>query len=342
MYYPILPYMSRTMCRYASIFPDTASFLDHIFFVVGNGYVQFENGEIGDEQGKNLADFEYPDQLEWNKIIGECHEKEKKFLSKGYESWKEILGKEEADKWYAEKSKEAFSIYYPREVLPKHLTTEHICDTLMLKAGQCRDGNRFVRPYPLSEDFSKIYHLNDKSPAWLLEIGINFCKAWAQFLEFELHVNNVWVPPSQRNIPRNEEQDKIANEIIDEILTEEGKDPAKFVAPPERTSDYGDRIWTQRHLDMIRELIEKLDGHLKSKFKIGKRVTVKKKDPNRVYAGCAEAEVGIKGTVVKIHDMYKDETTGKIAVAFKEKDLGYEESDKGDITQFLNPAQFEA
>jgi hypothetical protein len=50
----------------------------------------------------------------------------------------------------------------------------------------------FVRPYPLSENHSLIYELNSETPECVMEVALNFCTAWLNYLNKELEVGRVY------------------------------------------------------------------------------------------------------------------------------------------------------
>ena len=79
----------------------------------------------------------------------------------------------------------------------------------------------YLRPYPLSVEYSDIYNLNENTPKWFLEIALNFCNAWIAFLYEAIENNDFYV----------------------------GAD-----------SDYADLNWTTKHCNMLVELVKKLEG----------------------------------------------------------------------------------
>jgi len=342
MFDKISPFMSTTMCRYASLFDSPASLLEHILFVIGNGY-GLRDGMIVDEKGVRIDELEEPTDSEWKSIIAECHAKEAKWHASRLDRYVRTLGEEEGHRVADEEFKEELKKYFPLRILNKHLSEEALYDSIVDR-DRAKDlmSYSFTRPYPLSKDYSKIFQLTDETPAWFLQLSLNFCKAWIRFLEREVVRGNFWVPLSKRHLTQEEkDQNALADEIIDEILVEEGKDPSKIVIE-ETEVDYADQKWTELHLSMLRECSENLSELLRNKFKPKQKVVVAHQDPNWSYGGCSQEEIGAKGKVVAFNPKWHDFLNlGKVAVSFKEKELGYEPSDRGDITIFLWPSQLE-
>ena len=51
----------------------------------------------------------------------------------------------------------------------------------------------FIRPYPLSKNYSRICQLSENTPKWFLQIALNFSNAWVRFLSEALENNDVWI-----------------------------------------------------------------------------------------------------------------------------------------------------
>lgn len=58
---------------------------------------------------------------------------------------------------------------------------------------------RCVRPYPLSEEFSNVFGLSDKTPKSLLTVAYNFCVAWDRYLTEDLEAGRCFVGESYSN-----------------------------------------------------------------------------------------------------------------------------------------------
>ncbi len=314
-------FVNRSLCEYQSIFPNVASVLDHLFFTIGNGYdVDPETGmlaERGYDEDKDepfyklLSDWPELDDKGWNKLIAKCHAKAVEFNNRHREMEKEyeFLPKRDHDaELIAAKAK-----FQRMNVEDSAFSAEELYEQLRdMNRARFPKADSFLRPYPLSTQYSDIYNLNENSPPWLVQIAINLCKAWVKFLAEEIKYEHVYkVAPT----PLKGEQ---------------------FIGSG---SDYANMEWTTKHHDMLVELLPKLqalhDSHFN--FKARDKVVVARRDPLWVYCGCAEPMPGMKGTIVK--DKYTPE--GKVAVSFSEKTLGYERSDKGNLTIFVNPAILE-
>lgn len=295
----IFNFANRKLCEYASIFPTTAALMEHLLFVIGNGYdVDLETGMIYERGGDPITKSPKMTPKRWEKLIAECKEKERGFLVSFYR-----------DEPVDEKKLEArCEKYYVRNVDEYSFSEEHFLRSIRNEVRYRKDsrwGSKFVRPYPLSEQYSDIYNLNDKTPAWLLKIAINLASAWATFLSEEIAAGNV-APDDTKS-------------------AEDG---------------YATLSWTQKHCDMLKERVKTLQNIL---FAIGTKVRIAKRDPDWVYGGCAEPMPGMNAVVVKKHDFWEHPLNeGKIALEFDPRVLGYEDDGDNDpVTVFFKPKYLE-
>ena len=236
-------FANRQLCEYASIFPTVASLLDHLLFTIGGGYdVDAASGMIVD--GSNVRIDQYPKitQKQWAKLIAQCHEKERGFA--------ERFDNGPVDEEYLAQNCARYKIV---NVSDADFTEDAIyADLHAMVAERTKERGYWgdevmLRPYPLSENYSGIYHLNSKTPAWFVQIALNLCNAWFRFLSEELDAGRVWIKPSLR--VKTEEQiklDDISKNLLDELF---GKGSGQPYKEPE--SDYADATWTTKHRDML-------------------------------------------------------------------------------------------
>lgn len=338
----IFNFANRQLCEYQTIFPTVASLLDHLLFTNGNGY-EFDpkKGMLYTWQGKKKAyidDFPTMSDVEWDKLIAACHEKERKF----HERWSngraidEVALAEDCAKY---KRVSVDASMFSEESMFQELREES--RNRKMEAASVGRYPSFVRPYPLSPGFADIYRLNDKSPGWLLQIAYNFCKAWEKFLAQEIKYGNVWLPPSERpGAATIAEKAQAAGMAELATAIKEDKSYDGWLDRPAPVRDYADMDYTVKHHAMIAEQAARIAKLMisGSKLKKGNKVVVEQRDPFHTYAGCAEPMPGMQGIVSSI-EIAEPEAAGKIAVRFDPEVLGYERRDDDDdsITLYLRP-----
>jgi len=213
-------FANRQLCEYTSIFPTVAALLDHLLFTIGNGYDCVDGMIVcdhrdGSNQSMRIDEFPEMTDEEWNTLIKECHAKEQRFADEWAKHSKRLAKK------YVEEN----CARYKRISVDDSMFTEESLFKDLLKQQadyhkQYKGLNSYLRPYPLSEKYSDIYHLNENTPVWFLQIAINLCSAWVQFLTNALDIRDV---------------------DTDEV-------------------DYANAEWTARHRDMLVDLVLKLEG----------------------------------------------------------------------------------
>ena len=252
------------LCEYASIFPTVESLLGHLLFVIGNGY-QFDSGSgmLADEFNKKINQYPALTQSQCDQLIAQCHQKvrdfEEKFSRNG-----------DIDEEYIAKE---CSQYRVHDVTDRDFSTESLLADLHSRSEMHNrergnfSGIYYCRPYPLSEKYSRIFHLNSNTPTWFLQIARNLCDAWVQFLNHEIETNNLWIPHSQRAPRILSEEEKIQAQGMAELFAEIKKDSDYdgWLDQPRPTRDYGDLEWTTMHRDMLQSQVERLQKLIESK-----------------------------------------------------------------------------
>jgi hypothetical protein len=195
------------MGEYHSIFPSAASVLDHIFFTIGNGYEMDEETQspigIGDRYpihlfpGFNKGEMTKEMMPRWREEVEKRAEEEEKWELELEKIYKKV-GKEWDRNW----NKEAFiegelAKYVFPEITPGDLSVESLYQQLVNEEGNPRrteqgGEHKYVRPYPLSEEYSKVYLLSSKSPGCVRGVALNFCTAWLNYLNKELGTGRVY------------------------------------------------------------------------------------------------------------------------------------------------------
>lgn len=341
----IFNYANRQLCEYQSIFPTVVDLLDHLLFTNGNGYdFDPKKGMIYEAMGKKPRYIDqYPEMndAEWDKLIEECYAKERKFHEQYARSTGIDLDQLAADCAKYKRVSVTASMFSEDDLYQELCSKARVKRSEAIKTGRYPS---FVRTYPLSPGYAEIFNLDENTPGWFLQIAFNLCNAWVKFLNDEIEYDNVWVKPSLRPAPTEQQ---IANasamvELFKMIKEAEGYDGWLDKEHKEPESDYADMTWTTKHRDLIAQQAQRL-GHLLiacGNFKVGDKVVVKIRDPYHTYGGCAEPMPGMKAVVSDI-TLDEPRAFGRIGVKFEPEELGYgrRDDDGSDesITLHLRP-----
>lgn len=240
-------FVNRQLCEYQSIFPTVASLLEHLLFVIGNGY-DFIDGMIvcdhrdGSNQDVRIDEFPEMTSEAWDQLIKKCHEKEAKFATQFAIEYGSRFADIFPARDHAADLAEKCAKYKSVAVNDSQFTEESLYADLRNTAGERKQDEDYwgdevlFRPYPLSTNYSDIFHLDEKTPAWFLQIALNLCNAWVRFLTEELEAGNVYKEPPT---PLEGEQ---------------------FIGSG---NDYANAEWTTKHRDMLVEQIQRLEELLK-------------------------------------------------------------------------------
>lgn len=201
----ICSFISFQMGEYHSIFPSVASVLNHIFFVIGNGYELDEETQsptYGNKPIHLFPKFNKEKMVkkmmpQWREYVEQRAKQREEFENDMKEMYEE-MGEKRKSNWNKEAfiEKELAKYVFP-EITPEHLTVESLYQQLVNEEENPRRKElggeyEFVRPYPLSENHSLIYELNSKTPECVREVALNFCTAWLNYLNKELEVGRVY------------------------------------------------------------------------------------------------------------------------------------------------------
>lgn len=256
-------FMNRQLCEYQSIFGSVGSVLDHLFFTVGNGYgVDSDSGMIVNQYSTPayMRIDEYPEMTPevWAALMADCRKKEEGFALRRYENT-EFFSNMEIPLYegmeFSEYVDWRMTRYKQVSVDDSMFTAESLYQELVKAQQEQSEEGRWVRPYPLSGDYSDIFHLNENTPVWLVQIAVNFCQAWIRFLTDEINNNNVWMYKEPNIL---DDDDAFFAELYGELA--EAVDIKKYEAP---TRDYADMGYTTLHRDMLEVLLPKLESYLK-------------------------------------------------------------------------------
>lgn len=255
-------FANRQLCEFQSIFPNVVSLLDHLLFVIGNGFdYNSQDGMIYTNSpiGKFIPLDQYPvmNDVDWQKLIMHCHTKERRWAQQNNSNG--VINEEELAI--------ACSKYKIVSVDDSLFTEENLHQQLRAwanvkqqKSSTFDSSPSYIRPYPLSEDHSFIFALNENTPKWFVQIAMNMCNAWIKFLGEEIEANNVWIKPSLRpKDPDAEIKAATMKELFDMIKKDSGYDGWLDEPYEEPQSDYADLNWTIKHRDMLIEQSSRLN-----------------------------------------------------------------------------------
>lgn len=174
-------FANRYLSEYTSIFPNVATLLDHLLFVVGNSFgFDEESGMIVDSEGCSIDAYNDMSDKEWDDLLSKCIEKEKKYAIR-FNFTDAMLEKNIALYKKVDISETAFS----EDNLLSQI--EHLDSIRKMRMY----GDMHYRPYPISKKHSLIYRLNESTPIWFLHIVLNFCNAWRRFLDARIETGDV-------------------------------------------------------------------------------------------------------------------------------------------------------
>lgn len=336
-------FANRQLCEYQSIFPNVVALLDHLLFTIGNGNeFDEETGMIFTHTDKNkwVAINEYPRMTDarWKKLIMDCHAKERKFAQQFANS---VAINEDTVAAACAKYKIVAvndSMFSADELYQqlREWSNERRTETIMNFSP-----DTFVRPYPLSQDYSDIFKLNERTPAWFLQIAFNLCQAWVKFLDDEIEYKNVWIKPSLRiKRPGWEQRAESMKALFDMLRAGDSYDG--WLDKPEPETDYADLDWTTRHRNMLSHEVVRIGELLikKSGFAIGDQIVMETRNPYYTHQGCAEPMPGMQA---KVEQLGSDDPRlfGKIMVEFDPRVLGYEDDDENEpLFLYVSPWLF--
>ena len=175
--------ISFQMGEWPDLFNCPAKYLDHLFFVVGNGV----------EKDKETSSFFVEKHLIHKFPVFDRDEMTKKLRRMPH--------------YDGDFNRRIAKHVFP-DILPHDLSVEALY--LQLKndeqdpwrlmlvendmwLNEREDSEyRYVRPYPLSKSCSRIFYLDENSPDSLLTVAYNFCMAWDKYLTEELDKGNYY------------------------------------------------------------------------------------------------------------------------------------------------------
>lgn len=213
-------YIDNTMCRYSSIYPNVLRVLEHLFFVIGNGYDYQKNNIVVFEGKCHIPLHQYFEKkkidyvsrretlmidafLNSLKISMEIGLSHRKFMGKTGLTLKQF---------YTEKCKKTIDemTLLDKPIISQDMFTyqslrEQLMDMDEIVDKKYRGSLECKLPYPMSKGYSICYDMDENSPKWLVEICYNLSSAYYDHINE--HIIPVW------------DQDKCQHKNGNKILT---------------------------------------------------------------------------------------------------------------------------
>ncbi len=256
---PIFNYVNRQLCRYCTLFSDTTGLMEHLFFVIGNGYgVIQKTGMIVGSDGRSINQFPELNEEGWAEVLEECYERERSSDRSNADVYALLSTFTPKRPSFEQRCAK----YKKTDVNEGMFTAEYFYNSIERRHQYNKkvDSNNHVRTYPLFEDTALIYKLNKNSPKYLLEIALNLANAWALFLTERIEANDVWTPEKAK-VALAKKHDPLIKSYAEKAGM---KFVEKIETDPEE-SNYTDMHWTIKHRDMLVDLCGKLEDLLSKK-----------------------------------------------------------------------------
>jgi hypothetical protein len=209
--HPLAGFIAHARAKHALIFPDTFSVLNHLFYVLGNGY-DFDGARFRHTDYIRRKDGEYDKKVTFidevpiltgakqKKFLQQCIAEDLKSCDEMWENTKHIF--DDNEEWFAkrealhkaERAKlEAQGVNYPLPIdkefgLPSMRQGLH---RHRAKEGGDADVADLPRPYPFDTTGNSAYpplayKITDQAPYWLMELCREMHECWAQELEWQI------------------------------------------------------------------------------------------------------------------------------------------------------------
>lgn len=225
---------SYGMGDFPSLFPTPETYLEHLFFVIGNGCEIDEETSSPEVSGHPIHLYPVFDREKAREGKKEDWTSRITWKNRYRNEVDEHLGREARpdDDLFKELEKHVFPNICPGELIlssflsqiPKRIEDETRQRTIKVRRNLRKNEDceyRYIRPYPLSESYSLLYLLTGDSPQSVLWVAYNLASAW------KIH------------------------------LTDELEQGRTF------ENSYASKEWTEKHRDMLSNRAEELKNMLK-------------------------------------------------------------------------------
>lgn len=201
--HPLIPLVQRLRAELPAHFDSTQQVLEHLLLSVGNGFL------FDDEKGlpyldtvegrRYLDEFDPLDtEAKRREFICECHQAIRYEIEMfyGLSDLPTALESIEAQ-IMTEQNRCVLHDVSAAEFSAARLYND-LCraghgNTVYGASDSLRDteAKRLLRPTCLDHRQVYLFRITERSPRWLIETGLNLCRAWIQFLDEEIIIGNV-------------------------------------------------------------------------------------------------------------------------------------------------------
>lgn len=219
------------MGEWPTLFHTPAKFLDHLLFTTGNGYDLDELTNSFMVGGHFIHEFPIFDREKMREERLPFFINDAKRSLRFKKELSERMDKEYTEEQLKKDVDDEVALHVYPYILPHDLTVESFYeqikndenhpDRLKIIRLECNiiknpdSPCRYVRPYPLSENYSDVFELNKNSPKSLLTVAHNFCVAWSNYLKDELESGNYYKVDDGRGMYSTKNQTEIIKNRID-------------------------------------------------------------------------------------------------------------------------------
>lgn len=219
------------MGEWPTLFHTPAKFLDHLLFTIGNGYDLDELTNSFIIGGHFIHEFPIFDREKMREERLPFFIDDAKRSLRFKKELSERIDKEYTEEQLKKDVDDKVALHVYPYILPHDLTVKSLYEqikndennsdrlkTIRLECNIIKNHDspyRYVRPYPLSENYSDVFELNKNSPKSLLTVAHNFCVAWSNYLKDELESGNYYKVDDGRGLYSTKEQTEIIKNKID-------------------------------------------------------------------------------------------------------------------------------
>lgn len=223
--------ISYQMGEWPTLFHTPAKFLGHLLFTIGNGYDLDELTNSFMVGGHFIHEFPIFDREKMREERLPFFIDDAKRSLRFKKELSERMDKEYTEEQLKKDVDDKVALHVYPYILPHDLTVKSFYEQIKDDKNHPVYNNyhyrlrlfkkdedspyRYVRPYPLSENYSDVFELNKNSPKSLLTVAHNFCVAWSNYLKDELESGNYYKVDDGRGMYSTKEQTEIIKNKID-------------------------------------------------------------------------------------------------------------------------------
>lgn len=194
----LFPFIEHNLVEYEIIFPNINNILNHLLYVIGNGYGwHSQRGIPVHESGKCIDEFPAFTDARWKKLIKATKLKERDYYERSLDTYKSIYASEPA-----KLQEHALKFQRKQEAIqPVVVTEDQFSYQSLYKQLAYENGIRvgFKRPYPVCQ-YSAANYIDKNSPQWFIRLARNSAKAWKCYLNEEIRFGNYTVETENKSL----------------------------------------------------------------------------------------------------------------------------------------------